>query len=148
MRQHCQGVYIQIYRHDTKRERPRSHPWQSREGEQGEARPGNSVPKSGPQLVLSQRRLKPGLNRASRSLRRQGLHIDTCIYNISKFFTTTASSSSGCPTTNASRTRVVYVHIVTAAATPYNARNATATNSMLQQRQHQQYDKQQKQHSG
>ena len=60
-------------------------------------------------------------------------------------FTTTASSSSrGSPTTNASRRCTVCMHIVSAAATPYDSyvRLISTTNSMLQQRQHQQYDKQ------
>ena len=138
MRQRCQGVYIQINCHHTKREPPRPHPPQSREGQQGWARPGNSVPRIGPQLVLSQRRLK--------NWPKSGVSIaETTGPNVLVRVFTTTSSSSGCPTTNASRRSTLHMHIVTTAATPCNSYvrvDPTITNSMLQQRQHRQSDKQ------
>ena len=44
--------------HDTKRERPRPPPGEFGRGGQGEARPGNSAPRGGPQLELCRTRLK------------------------------------------------------------------------------------------
>ena len=82
---------------------------------------------------------KPGLNRAFRSLRRQGQHINTCIYNNSKQQRQSNNEHTG------RRTSTAHIHRVTTASTPSTLMgvNLTTANSMLQQRQHRQYDKQQ-----
>ena len=114
-------------------------------GEQGGARPWNSVPRSGPQLVLSRRRLKTW-SKSGLSIAETTGCTYLYVYFTMHVFTATASSSSGSPTTNASRRGTVCIHIVLAAATPYNsyvACNFNRKQHMLQQRQHQQYDQQQ-----
>ena len=127
--------------HDTKRERLTPPP-----AESGGAKVGHVHVTACREVDLSSCYLedgsKPGLNQASRSQNRcdDWVYIFTHVFLI-HVFTTTASSSSSSPTTNASRRSTVCIHIVTAAATPYNSygRANPTTNSM---RQHQQHDKQ------
>ena len=128
--------------HGKKRERPRSPP-----AESGGASTVRHVQETVCREVdLSSRYLedglKPGLNRASRSLRRYGQHICTCIYNNSM---QQQRQSNDKQTANGRHTG--FIHIVTAAPTPYNSYvrvNSTKKgNGTLKQRPHRQCDKQQ-----
>ena len=55
-------------------------PGRGKRDEQAEAHAGNSAARGGPQLELSRRWLKPGLNRSLRPLSWKHQHTCTCIY--------------------------------------------------------------------